>query len=150
MEKRKQIDVNSLVKIIIGANEKINDFTKSGSMIDVLPWLQYIIPQKVDKFNKLIVLSDVIMMEQVREHFESFSGDEIRDVADAIRLSDADDEKTMSRLHVTLSDLQAAAFVIFYLSHISLFEIKRHLLSPFKLDNQSIKDYFYARAVKNN
>lgn len=111
----KQVDIDRFVKAIIGSNEKVNDFTQSESMIDVLPWLQYIMPQKVDEFNKLIAQSDDVMLEQVQEHFESSSNDEIRDVTDALIDSEGDDKKSRSRLNATLNDLQAAAFVFFFL-----------------------------------
>ncbi|XP_045189351.2 cytochrome P450 1A1-like [Mercenaria mercenaria] len=109
----KQVDVDRHVKIIYKELEEFNEFT--GSALDVLPWLRYIMPWKVDTLRKLIAKGDDIMWEQVQEHYEKFSADHIRDVADAIIASDAEDEEnkdryvlTRARLNLTLADLQAA------------------------------------------
>ncbi|XP_045181722.2 cytochrome P450 1A1-like [Mercenaria mercenaria] len=111
----KQVDVDRHVKITYKALEEFNEFTGSGSAIDVLPWLRYIMPWKIDALRKIIAKTDDIMWKQVQEHYETFSADHIRDVADAIITSDAEDEEnkdryvlTRARLNLTLADLQGA------------------------------------------
>ncbi|XP_045181602.2 cytochrome P450 1A1-like [Mercenaria mercenaria] len=110
-----QVDFDRHVKIIYREVEEFNKFTGSGSALDVLPWLRYIIPWKVDALRKLTAKGDAIMWEQVQKHYETFSADHIRDVADAIITSDAEDEEnkdryvlTRARLNLTLADLQGA------------------------------------------
>ncbi|XP_045192775.2 cytochrome P450 1A1-like [Mercenaria mercenaria] len=111
----KQVDVDKHVKVIIKSLDEINEFSGSGSPIDVLPWLRYVMPWKITAFRQTIAKADGIMTEQVHEHYDSFSTGNIRDVADAIITSDADDEDnkdryvlTRSRLNFTLGDLQGA------------------------------------------
>lgn len=119
--REKYVDVEKHVKVIVKSLQMINEFSGSGSPIDVMPWLRYVMPWKIDTFRKLMACTDDIMWKQVREHYETFSPDEIRDVADAILASDAEDEEnkdkyalTRSRLNMTLSDLQGAGFVLVY------------------------------------
>ncbi|XP_053381896.1 cytochrome P450 1A1-like [Mercenaria mercenaria] len=73
----KQVDVDRHVEIIYREIEEFNEFTGSGSAIDVLPWLRYIMPWKVDALRKIIAKADDIMWKQVQEHYESFSADHI-------------------------------------------------------------------------
>ncbi|XP_045182832.2 cytochrome P450 1A1-like [Mercenaria mercenaria] len=111
----KHVDVDRHVKTIINLLDEINEFSGSGSAIDVLPWLRYIMPGKIEAFRKLATESVGLMREQIQEHYESFSADDIRDVTDAIIASDAEDEEnkdkhmlTRARLNLTLADLQGA------------------------------------------
>jgi cytochrome P450 len=115
----KTVDVERHVKTIIKALEDINELTGSGSPLDVMPWLRYFMPWKVDQFRKNISGAVDIMAEQEHEHYETFTKGNIRDVADAIIASDADDEDnkdryvlTRARLNLTLADLQGAGFVL--------------------------------------
>jgi cytochrome P450 len=117
--RNKTVDVDRHVKALIKALEEFNDLTGSGSPLDVLPWLRYVIPWKVDELRKSLSRTDEIMTEQVQEHYETFAPGNIRDVADAIIASDADDEEnkdryvlTRARLNQTLADLQGAGYVI--------------------------------------
>jgi hypothetical protein len=77
-------------------------------------------PRKIDKFVKCLVRSYDIAKEQIREHKETFTIGNVRDVADAIIATDVDDDEgrdknvlTRQRLNLTLGDLQEAGFVMF-------------------------------------
>ncbi|XP_060559051.1 cytochrome P450 1A1-like, partial [Ruditapes philippinarum] len=111
----KSVDVERHVKTIIKTLEEFNELTGSGNPFDVLPWLRYILPFKIDKLGNNLVRSYNITKEQIREHHETFTAGKIRDVADAILASDVDDERntdgyvlTRERLNLTLGDLQGA------------------------------------------
>jgi cytochrome P450 len=111
----KTVDVDMHVKKLIKLLEELNALSASGSSLDVLPWLRYLMPKKVEAVRKNIARSDEIVTEQVHEHYKTFAAGHIRDVADVVISSDADDEEnkdryvlTRARLNLTLGDLQGA------------------------------------------
>jgi hypothetical protein len=131
----KAVDVERHVKTIIKTLEEFNELTGSGNPFDVLPWLRYILPFKIDKLGNNLVRSYNITKEQIREHHETFTAGNIRDVADAILACDVDDERntdgyvlTRERLNLTLGDLQGAGFlfiyyIFFYINHLLIIGI---------------------------
>lgn len=111
----KTVEVERHVKTIIEFLEEFDELSGNGSSLDVLPWLQYIMPWKVEAIRKNTARSDDLVTEQVDQHYDTFVPGNIRDVADAIIASDADDEEnkdryvlTRARLNLTLADFQGA------------------------------------------
>ncbi|XP_060573271.1 cytochrome P450 1A1-like [Ruditapes philippinarum] len=107
----KTVDIKTIIKSL----EEVNELVGSGSLLNALPWLRFVMPRKIDKFVKCLVRSYDIAKKQIREHNETFTVGNVRDVADAIIATDVDADEsrdknvlTRQRLNLTLGDLQEA------------------------------------------
>lgn len=113
----KNVDIDKHVKVIADSLHEFNEFSGRGNPLDVMPWLSYIMPWKKTELIKMVSRTDKIMNDQIAEHYNNFSHDNISDVTDAILASDVDDEQdkkryalTRARLNHTIADLQGAAY----------------------------------------
>ncbi|XP_052796199.1 cytochrome P450 1A1-like [Mya arenaria] len=114
--KSKQVDKDKHVRVIANGLEEINRFTGSGSPIDVMPWLRYVMPGKLETLRNLQCESDKIMLTEVEEHYKTFDKDNLRDITDAFlnaaeQLKQDDEggyELTKMRMIMSLFDLQSA------------------------------------------
>ncbi|WAQ98802.1 LOW QUALITY PROTEIN: CP1A1-like protein [Mya arenaria] len=82
--KSKQVEKDKHVRAIVYGVEEINCFMRSGSPIDVMPCLRYVMPGKLETLRNLQCESDKIMLTEVEEHYKTFDKDNVRDITDAI------------------------------------------------------------------
>lgn len=108
-----QVERHMQLKSIIEAVDKFIKFSRSGNLFDVMPWLSYIMPWKVKHFTKLLTETNEIGEQQIKEHIEHFSKDNVKDITDALLAADLDTcetSNTTNRLLTTLGSLQGAGF----------------------------------------
>ena len=106
-------DLQQMVRV----QEGFLEFVGSGNALDVLPWLRFILPNKLRELFKFIHFSDAVVRRKVSEHKESFCSSDLRDVTDvfiAAQLPEYVDDKTVDvtekRQMLTLNDLLGAGF----------------------------------------
>ena len=104
-------------KLFVRNTEDFNEFVGSSNAMDVLPWLRFILRDKVHKFLGMARISDEILQRKLKEHKESLDANNLRDVTDvflAANLPDKVDDKaediTEARLLHTVSDLLGAGY----------------------------------------
>ena len=111
-----QINIKEELRKMIDRANNFIDFTGNGNPFDVMPWLQYVMPGRINEFKRLLDENTAIGKRQVNEHVATFSGNNIRDMTDALLVADIGENNhkgqkiTRSRLLATLTDLQGAGF----------------------------------------
>ena len=115
----KHLDRQKQLKSMVESANKFIKFAGNGNPFDVMPWLRYVMPWKIDQFFAIMTENDQMRHEQVKEHMETFSSDNIRDVTDAFIAAELDENEignsdstyfSKLRLLSTLVDLQGAGF----------------------------------------
>lgn len=95
------------------------EFTGAGNPVDVMPWLGFFLPWKVNGFKNLVKTSEGFRGKKVEEHLNTFDENNLRDAADGFILAGkevCDDIKTSSSgitkddIHSTLSDITGAGY----------------------------------------
>ncbi|XP_068184293.1 cytochrome P450 1B1 [Antennarius striatus] len=71
---------------VVGRNDQFTQTVGAGSIVDVMPWLQYFpnpIKTMFDNFRKLNLEFGLFIQDKVTEHKKSFQSNTIRDMTDA-------------------------------------------------------------------
>ncbi|XP_045197628.2 cytochrome P450 1A1-like [Mercenaria mercenaria] len=82
--KGKESEIKSHVKLIVEASAAFVKFVSAGSIVDVVPWLKYIMKGKVEDFKKAALATDWITRAKIKEHKETFQKGQTRDILDAL------------------------------------------------------------------
>lgn len=94
------------------------EFTGAGNPVDVMPWLRFFMPWKVNGFKNLIKTSQNFRGKKIEEHLQTFDENNLRDAADGFILAgkevgDLDKSSsgiTKEDIHSSLSDITGAGF----------------------------------------
>lgn len=106
---------DDFIRLISNQNTLI-EFVSSGNPAEVMPWLSRVFPAIVKPINNFLKYQSYIKDKQIMKHRETFSKDNIRDLADSfIDLTDGTTEmKTVGlgfeRLSTALEEVIPAAF----------------------------------------
>jgi len=112
----KTIDIKNQLRTIIDLSNKIVEFIGNGNPFDVIPWLRYVMPGKLETFKNINAEFRDMITQQIQDHIKTFSPAITRDLTEALIAADigetniVDVRKTRSRLLAMLPDLQAAGF----------------------------------------
>ncbi|XP_046339122.2 cytochrome P450 1A1-like [Haliotis rufescens] len=97
--------------------QDFSTFVTAGNPVDIFPWLRHFMKERINKFKDLLSKGHLIRRERIRDHLETFSSDNLRDVADSLinesrQLTEEDKANGMSeeRVQDTIGDLFAAGF----------------------------------------
>ena len=56
--KGNEIEIQSHIKLIVEASTAFVKFVSTGNVVDVVPWLWYVMKRKVDNFKKAALATD--------------------------------------------------------------------------------------------
>jgi len=109
----KSIDREDQLKRIVNHSNKITEFLRNGNPFDVMPWLRYIMQNRIKAFITITSEFRHMIKQQIQDHVKTFSPAITRDLTDALIAADSDvndgiDQRT--KLVATLPDLQGAGF----------------------------------------
>ncbi|XP_046583100.1 cytochrome P450 1A1-like [Haliotis rubra] len=97
--------------------QDFSTFVTAGNPVDIFPWLRHFMKKRVKQFKDLLSKGHLIRRKRIRDHLETFSSDNLRDVTDSLineskQLTETDKANGMSeeRLQDTIGDLFAAGF----------------------------------------
>ncbi|XP_045196761.2 cytochrome P450 1A1-like [Mercenaria mercenaria] len=82
--KGKENEVEAHVKEIVEATKVINRFFGMGNIIDVVPWLRYIMKGTIERLKKAILLTDWIRKAKIEEHINSSENGRMEDLLDTV------------------------------------------------------------------
>ncbi|XP_060582261.1 cytochrome P450 1A1-like [Ruditapes philippinarum] len=104
----KEDEIKPHLNLIIESTETFNKFVSSGNLVDVIPWLRYIMKMEVDKFKAAITATDSITKSKISEHRTSFQTGQTRDILDALcdLSNDLPENGTGDTLSATLLQFQ--------------------------------------------
>ncbi|KAL4230547.1 cytochrome P450 1 subfamily A member 2 [Mactra antiquata] len=106
-------NIDQHVQTIHDCIQEFVEFCNNGSAIDVMPWLKYFMPGKVNWLRNILGKMYRLQKEQIEEHKTDFTKEDIRDVADAFIASDVNDDNgvlSRTKLNGALVDLMAASY----------------------------------------
>ena len=112
-----EIEIQSHVKLIVESSNAFVKFVSTGNVVDVVPWLRYIMKRKVDDFKKAALATDWITRLKIKEHKESFQRGRTKDILDSFwalsnKLPETDTEESISGDHLIFqaTAVQGAGF----------------------------------------
>ncbi|KAH0619885.1 hypothetical protein JD844_014271 [Phrynosoma platyrhinos] len=92
--KRYSHDSKEFLKIV-NESEKFVEGAASGNLVDFIPLLQYLPINKTKIFIEFNKIFDAFLLRHVKEHYESFSKDNIRDITDSFI------EQSQGKVHIS-------------------------------------------------
>ena len=69
---------------VLDGSREFEKFNGAGNPVDVMPWLRYVLPSRVAKFQQLNLGNEGGMEEKVKEHETDFDSDSLRDITDGL------------------------------------------------------------------
>ncbi|KAL4234972.1 Cytochrome P450 1A1 [Mactra antiquata] len=108
-------DVKKNLMFMIKFAKDFNEFNRNGNPVDVMPWLEYLMPKRMAIYIGIILEFKKTREPMIKEHIETFSPDkQPMDILDSLLAVDIEHvgnpDITSDRLLGTLADLQGAGF----------------------------------------